>query len=470
MKTDLKRDIMLDFSHILNKSQKPAAPFVSSASSTGSSDYANNLQANYTHAQQVSSSASANDTSKDFGLRLKGEMHYKVLQEGEVWDYNTTSDVWTTNENGNIFSLNKKDQSCTLKSGAKTTTYASDLKTKISTKIDNDSNKYNVAVIDDFDNQAIVNGNDEQEVNGTDITHGDIVRALINPNNPAATSSSNSLNFDAYDESNQCLSFTKISEYLTEIDNEVKSGKDIDAVNMSLGVATMLSDVGLSNISSLTTATGRQQAINSLLNAGDSDLVTIINQISNMSDEGISFYISAGNDYGDPSDDNPDITKGQLGVFNALTLATGTNTVSNIHSIAATATYVSENGTLVNDTTGAGYAWYSDRGGTVKTKVNGDVLFTNLGEDKNGYYKYDINGDGKADIYSLYNDTPNDTNGDGKADDVTGEYKDTETGMYEFDTNNDGYIEVFATNLDGSTQLMQGTSFAAPRAAREKLA
>lgn len=452
---------MLDLSRILNINQTTAGINTTSAGSSNSSE--DDLQASYDKAQQVSSSASANDTSKDFGIRLKGEMHYKVLQEGEVWDYNATDEVWTTNENGNIFSLNKKDQSFTIQNGAKTTTYANDLKTKLSTKLDNNSSEYNVAVIDDFDTP---------EVGGTDISHGEIVRALINSDNPGATGLSNKLNFDAYDANEGGLSLTKVSDYLTDIDNQIKSGKDIDAVNLSMGVSFVLSEVGLKSLDDLKTTAGRQQALSSL-SANNPDLVTIINQISDMSDEGINFYISAGNDYGDAygndasADENadgiPDTNekKGQLGVFNALSLATGTSTKSNIHTIAATATYISGNGTLVNDTANAGYAWYSDRGGDVETKIDGDVLLRNLGQTASGLYKYDINGDGKVDFYSQYDDTPSAT-----AD----EYQDSDTGMYEFDTDNDGYIDIYTTDSNGSNQLIQGTSFAAPRAAKEKLA
>lgn len=463
---------MVDFSKILGNS--PYYGTSGSSGTSGNSDSSSSnsnsesdpskdiLQSFYNKAETIASSTT-NTTHSGLRLTLKGSTHYKVVENSEAWDYDCTNSVWASFENGEKLSLNTTDKSCTVEKGAKTTIYAPDLSTVLSTNIDNNRNEYNVAVIDDFDTP---------DIGGTDISHGEIVRALINSNNPNACSLNNHLNYDAYDENEGGLSLTKVSNYLTEIDKQIKNGKDIDAINLSMGVSFVLSEVGLKSLDDLKTAAGRQQALSSL-STNNPDLVTLINQISNMSDEGINFYISAGNDYGDSygsdagADENADgipdtdETKGQLGVFNALSLATGTSTKSNVHTIAATATYKSENGTLVNDTTNTGYAWYSDRGGDVETKIDGDVLLKNLGQSTNGLYKYDINGDGKVDFYSQYDDTPSDT-----AD----EYQDPETGMYEFDTDNDGYIDVYTTDINGSNQLIQGTSFAAPRAAKEKFA
>lgn len=89
------------------------------------------------------------------------------------------------------------------------------------------------------------------------------------------------------------------------------------------------------------------------------------------------------------------VTGRELGVFNALTMASG----DNVHVIGATSS-TGESSSVVS-----GIANYSDENGAVDADYDGDVNLTYLGYDsQTGKYLYDVNDDGLADLYSETSD------------------------------------------------------------------
>lgn len=441
---------MVDFSNLFNKLHINSGASAKSALNGASATPADNADDDPGTIPAITSS---DNGTKKWSITLGGDTHSIVFGEaGEVWDYNTTDEVWTTRENngdvlsfkaleqatvvGNTVNLtNIKASTATLKHGSTISKYnlASDSTIKTSTiytgtKLDKDNNPnaYNIAIIDNFSDTT---SEGSVEIDGSDVTHGDVVRALISGAGSVdtATDTSNSLNYDLGSD----FSFTNILSKLQKIDNDIAHGADIDAVNLSLGITENFKDLGLSTtetdlktlLASLGTDAGKTAVINKLTASGETDLVNILNKITSMASEGVEFFIASGNDFDDIQAANGDeyyddyssydtnndgyVTGKELGVFNALTLASG----SNVHVIGATS---SVEGNSVAD--------YADINGTVDAYYNGDVNVMYLGQDDSGKYKYDVNDDGIADI--------------------------------------------FASSSDGNSYLVDGTSFATPRAAK----
>lgn len=407
--------------------------------------------------------------------------------------------------------------------------------------------QYVVAIIDDFSTGLLVDDTSDSAVGETNIglTHGDLVSAIITSGNDDDTNTANDVSvieYNAYDSEDGGLSYEKILEYLSTIEDAVKSGQDIDAINMSIGVPMLPGDVGLSDINNLTEQE-RQSALQALEDSGYGDLVSIINKISDLSDLGVEIYISSGNDANDnyydskktdskniflnsgssrvmstkgdgtyeyyssfgadknndnkltedeiynlykdygydlnsdgkistyeqykDYDENEDgiVTGRELGVFNALTLAKG----SNVNVIGSTDS--------VNDTNQTdGVAEYSNYNDLVDELTEGDVEISFVSYNgTTGEYGYDIDSDGQADIWTkggaeFTDDNQGyeiDNDGDGKYDDG-----------YGYDLNGDGNIDIYSTEYYDSlaeieaiyrdTFLATGTSFASPLAAKLK--
>lgn len=486
-------------------------------------------------------SNSNNGTNKFTLTTADGVTHSVIIQEdGTVWNYNETANSWSEKVDNQIVNFSSSDapidiaigetidlsnvnvNSETIKedstifnyklaSGSTLTNHQS-MVSNTQKDTDNNSNQYNVAVIDDFDTSIFDDGTDTPQV---DISHGELVRALISPNNPYAASSTANLNYNV----GNGLSLTSILNALKDIEGRINRGEDIDAVNLSLGMAEKLQDL-IPNVTSenlkymLANLTNNDNEYNAIKNSLPSDLVSIINQIEEMAKNGIEFFISAGNDADDSQyqyntdniwaytkdcngnsvtinnkgtiytkesvgektynylietyadidgdgvltdydllidsekflgisadmdgdnvitdadgylanqkyDTNSDgtINGRELGIFNALTLARG----SNVHVIGATSS-AGNDSSFINGT-----ADYSDINGTVDACYDGDVEIDYIGTTTvNGKTKYmwDVDSDGNADIIS-------DTNPDNL-------------------TSNQAYTE-------------NGTSFAAPRAAK----
>lgn len=396
-----------------------------------------------TNSNSNSASTSNSDSSKnaDTGVGSKkltltsynGVKHSLVIEEdGTVWDHNETQDSWATRENDKVLMFEStssqdddsavdinsiKADKVTVKSGSTISkynlTFGSTLTSYSLSKgnksdIDNNKNQYNVAVIDDFDTPLV--SENASDTSANDISHGELVRALISPNNPSAADSNASLNFNL----GSNMYYSDILKYLDQIETRVKNGEDIDAVNMSMGSSVTLADYGLTdmNLADLSTNAGKQRVLNAMkADSGSSELVAIIQKVTKMASEGIEFYISSGNDFDDVYAERGDeyyndyidydanydgvVTGKELNIFNAMTLAMG----DNVHVIGATSSTGQSSSAL------GGIANYSDQNGTVDAQYDGDVTLTYLGYDtQKGKYAYDVNGDGIADLYSATSD------------------------------------------------------------------
>lgn len=547
---------MVDFSNLLlltSRSSAYAKSSSGSASACANTDgWSGNCNGISSTSTETTTTTSSTDDGKDIGTKkysiiVGGQMHSMVIDEGgSVWDYNETASTWTERSGDDVLTFDSKGANFVnnqvdmnsvstdsvivtqrdsiskynLASGSTLEKYHFITSTS-KPDIDNNPSQYNVAIIDNFSDTS------DSEIAGTDVTHGDLVRALISGNVDTDTSISNSLNYDLGTD----FTYANILSKLNSIEASVKNGTDIDAVNLSLGAAQIIDALGVSGLTlaDLGTDDGKAKALAALSASGNTDLVNVINKISEMSKNGIEFYIASGNDADDTYatddtstiyaiagdatsvckssdsayssykaadtnndgvitsdelykyyttgsggekdsdndgqitdadfynndyksyDENGDgyVTGGELGVFNALTLASG----SNVHVIGATSS------TGINSTTKDGIANYTDMNGTVDACVDGDVQITNLGKQSNGKYGYDVNGDGKVDIYSSYDDNI------GLNSNYTYLGYDSTTGLYEFEDSN-GYL-VYSKTSDGRSQLTDGTSFAAPKAAKK---
>lgn len=540
-----------------------------------------------TYSATGSDSATNSDTDlgiKKFSLKsISGDTHSLIISEdGTVYDYNETDDVWATRKGDEKFIFESEDLGDigktvnldevdvdTLKVISKDSTklYSLDDNStltdyKIAKDItpsedapDENADKYVVAVIDDFETNLFVDDISDPSVDEIDIglTHGDLVSDILESNNDD-NNPDNDVSVLKYDLGSK-MSYDDILAYLNDIQKRVQNGEDIDAINMSLGTAIMLDEVGLSDLNNLTD-TERKNALDALSNEGYGDLVNIINKISELSNMGMDIYISAGNDadtqydkngtnvsatkgsdevlytkgkdadydkynqYGTDVnkdgvitsdelynlyyesgyetnndnqindldfynlyanyDKNKDglITGSELGLFNALTLASG----KNVHVIGATDSYYDDDKT-------DGVAYYSNQNGLVDALYQGDVNINYVSYNSlTNEYNYDIDGDGHTDITlkndfnpknaSNYGKTDYDLNGDGNDDawgwDTDGDqdYDD----YYSYDVNGDGVDDIFSSKLYDSVEqikdlykddyLTTGTSFSSPLAAK----
>lgn len=437
--------------------------------------------------------ASADSGYKKFSLtNVRGETHSLVIREdGVVYDYNETTDEWATRDNQGIWVFHEKGDadftgntidfdnididSLTFISGSTSTSQALngehlsdyDIGTKDSATIPviERNDQYVVAVIDNFDTP--LDAYDMTNDNFVDMgfAHGDLVEAVLTSGNDDDADSSNDLKTTEYNvfDGNE-ISYSAILEALEDIEtknSDSNSSNDIDAINLSLGVATTLSQVGLDSLDGLS-EDERKAALSQL----DGDLVKVINKISDLAADGVQVYISSGNeandtyydqtltdseniflnagdsevwftdgdgsyeayeDYDtnddgnitadelyqgfkdlDTDDDNKisnyelyadydtdgdgTITGRELGVFNALTLATG----NNVHVIGASDSLSDD-----EETSSDGVADYSNDNILVDEKVDGDVFIDYLGYNSiTGNYEYDTDGDGKVDLVS----------------------------------------------------------------------
>lgn len=400
-----------------------------------------------------------------------GTKHTMVFEEdGTVWDHNENAGTWSTRQDEQVLNFVSTSDSSDivpndlstsdlyvkkgstlskydLTSGSTIGNYTIDTGTKKTTDRDNDPTEYHVAVIDDFDTPIISENPGDTSQNT--IAHGDIVRAFVSPDDPSAAETTTdtdptSLNYNL----GSAMSYTDILADLKNIEQRVLSGEDIDAVNMSLGVATTLQELGISDLtlSDLDNADAQKEIIAALEDAGYGEVVQIVNQVTKMAAEGIEFYVSSGNDGDDTYYTYGDTT--YYGTKNGTDLyysSTDTNKYGVKGSNAALYSYTDEDSTNYYAYSDADIdydgvitqdEWYAYNGGS---SVDGNKDGTITGKELYDYYSgYDYNNDGKVTSGDLYDYYDGDTyNIDGDSD-LTG--NDFYWSYSDYDTNYDGII------------------------------
>lgn len=459
---------MVDFTNVNNKKLTNTAPASTKSASTNADN-------------STTSTNNSDSATKKRSININGKTHSLVISEdGTMYDYNEANETWVTRKGDEtwIFEDTDKDSktatsgknvdldeidvekltiiskttitTSTLGSDSSITDYKvtgssqeqkkdvpsnPDLGTKPTTgKVDTGStggpavrkdDNYVVAVIDNFSTALSVESLSDGSTANIGLTHGDLASAIITSGNDDDADPTNDATVLKYDLGSG-MKYSDILKYLNTIQEQIKEGKDIDAINMSLGVPVALSGVNLKDLDNLTEAE-RQNALKKLTDAGYGTVVSIINKISELSKMGVEIYISAGNEandeYGSYDKTDTDLLDYKNDP-NDVWATQGSNSELYNSTNSETATHYSSYNK---------YTYTGSDGKTYHADANGDGVITS-GELFNLYNAkgLNFNKDNKITAADFYNNNKVlDYNGDGDVD-----YAD----YVALDTNHDGII------------------------------
>lgn len=331
-------------------------------------------------------------------ITLNGKTYYIVNVDGESYMYDYENDTYSkfNASNSSTGEASIKETTYNAKSDSITVADSKDKEKQafsysngsfghLTTTKDNNIFAKNVAVVDDYSTKDQVSNI---------LSHGELVQSIVEAGGANVIQKKIDANANDVDESG-------LLEALNDISRRIDNGEDIDAVNLSLSVATLpdylienINNIDYNNVSDLKeyfNGTSWYEAITTL---------------EDLANKGVSVHLASGNEANDRAgldgnDANKTIAgyaaKGLTGTgrsvnaFNLLTLA-GSKDNTNIHVIGATDKGESATASVDNSTD------YSNYNELVDKLFAGQLTWNFVKDNGNGTYKFEINGIGKCDI------------------------------------------------------------------------